>query len=130
VLDNLGAAASDSEPANSAKLMHRSEPAHDSVITDFNMTSQSSIIREHNRVADCAIMTDVTIGEKISAVAHPCFAVAFCAAIDRAKLTKSISFANFQISRLARVFQILCLLADRTIGVKFILASGPHRPDK
>ena len=38
VLDNLGATASDGEPANSAKLMHRSEPAHDSVITDFKGT--------------------------------------------------------------------------------------------
>jgi hypothetical protein len=34
------------------------------------------------------------------------------------------------MSRLARVFQILCLLADRTIGIKSILASGPHRPGK
>ena len=110
--------------------MHRSEPAHDGVIANLNMTSQSSIVREHNRVADCAIMTDVTIGEKISAVAHTRLAVVRCAAINRAKLTKSISVANFQISWLARVFQILRLLADRTIRVKSILASGPHRPGK
>ena len=94
------------------------------------MTGQSSVIREHNRIANRAIVTDVTVGEKISAVAHTRFAVAFCAAIDRAKLTKSISVANFEISRLARIFQILRLLTDRRIGIKSILASGLHRPGK
>src|SRR5262249_986036 len=110
--------------------MHRSESAHDCVIADFNMTGQSSVIRDHNRVADGAIVTDETERTQIYAVADTRLAVTLCAAIDRAKLTKSVSLANFEISRLACVFQILRLLADRTISIKSILASGLHRPGK
>ena len=43
---------------------------------------------------------------------------------------KRIFVADLQISRLALIFQILGLLADRAIGVKFVSARrrviGPH----
>ena len=58
------------------------------------------------------------------------FTIAFGAAINRAKFAESIFVANFQIGRFAGIFQILRLLADRTVGVKFIFRARLHRPGK
>src|ERR1700751_6103491 len=72
----------------------------------------------------------MAIGEKISAITDPRLAVSFGAAVNRAELAKGIFVANFQISRFARVFQILRLLSDRAISIEFIFRSRPHRPAK
>ena len=56
--------------------------------------------------------------------------VAGRAAIHGDEFAKCILVADFEISRLALVFQVLGLLADRAIGVKFIPRAGRHRPAK
>src|SRR6266699_3221820 len=89
---------------NFAGLEHGSESAHDRVIAHLNMPGESAIVREHHRIADCAIVADVTVSEKISAIANARFAIAFGAAIDRAKFAERIFVANFQIGRFAGVF--------------------------
>ena len=63
-------------------------------------------------VADGAIVSDMTVGEKISGVADPRLAFARRAAIHGDEFAKRVFVADFQIRRLATIFQILCLLAD------------------
>src|SRR5438094_10554321 len=91
------------------------------------MPGESAIVREDHRIADRAIVADVTVSEKISAIANARFAIAFGAAIDRAKFAERIFVANFQIGRFAPVFLILRLLADRSGGLKFIFPPGSPR---
>ena len=56
--------------------MHRRESADDGMIADLNMAGQRPVIGENDRIADVAIVRDVAVGEKVSAVAHSCFALA------------------------------------------------------
>ena len=79
-------------------------------------------------IAHDAIVSDVTVGEKISATADARFAFARGAAICRHEFAKRVFVADFQIGRLAAIFQILRLLSDRAVGVKFVFRAGPHRP--
>jgi hypothetical protein len=55
-------------------------------------------------VAHAAIVSDVTVREKISALADPRFAFARCAAIDGYEFTKCVFVADFQIRRFAAIF--------------------------
>ena len=80
------------------------------------------LLEKTTSITDRAIMPDVTVGEKISAVADACFSVARRAAVDGNEFAKRIFIADLQIGRLALIFQVLCLLADRAVGVKFVSA--------
>ena len=92
------------------------------------MSGQCSIIGKNDFVPNGAIVPDVAVSQKISATADSRFASAGGAPIYRDEFAKRIFIANFQIGRLARVFQVLRLLTDRAVGVKFIFSAGAHRP--
>src|SRR2546423_1920442 len=79
-------------------------------------------------MANGAIVSNMTVREKISGVADPRSALASCASIYRNEFAKRVLVANFQIRRFTAIFQILRLLADRAIGVKLVFCSGLHRP--
>jgi len=49
--------------------MDRGQTAHDRVVTDLDVPGESSVIGKYDRVADLAVMTDMAVSEKISAVA-------------------------------------------------------------
>ncbi len=46
---------------------------------------------------------------------------------DRHEFAKRVFVADFQIGGFAAIFQILRLLADRAVGVEFVLLAGFHR---
>src|SRR5207253_11212172 len=52
------------------------------------------------------------------------------ATADCNKFAKRIVIADFQISRLALIFQVLRLLTDRAGGIKLIARTGAHRSAK
>src|SRR5213078_2265651 len=64
--------------------------------------------------------------EKSAAIADARFTLARSAAADCDKFAERIFIADFQISRLAFIFQVLRLLADRAGGIKFIPSTGAH----
>src|SRR3981081_4532149 len=130
VLHDFRATSGDGETSDTAELMHSGETAHDGVVAHFYVTSECPVIGKNNFVAHGAIVANMTVGQKISAITDARFAVARCAAIDRDKFAKGILIADLEISRLAFVFQILRLLADRAISVKFIARARAHRPAK
>src|SRR5438552_2682641 len=70
----------------------------------------------------------MTISEEISETADSCFAIALRTSIHGHKFAKRVFVADFQISWLARVFEILRLLTDRAIGVKFVSLAGARWP--
>jgi hypothetical protein len=111
-------------------LVHGREATDDSMILYLDVAGEGPIIRKNYRVTDGAIMSDVRIGEKIAAAANPGFSRGSGAAIDRNELTKGIVVADFEEGRFAFIFQILCLLADRAVGVKPVAAPGDKRPPK
>src|SRR5207302_8590454 len=112
---------------NAAKLMDRGETAQHRIVADLNVTSECSVVGEDDFVSDSAIVADVTIRQEISATAYSCLPIARRAPVHRDEFAKRIFIANLQIGRFARVFQVLSLLADRAVGVKFILSATVHR---
>ena len=112
VLHDFRTTARDRESANPAELMHRSESAHDRVVAHLHMAGERPVIRENHPIADGAIVTDVTVGEKIPPAAHPRLAFRRRAPVHGAKFAERILIPDLEIRRLARVFQILGLLPD------------------
>ena len=74
------------------------------MIVDPNVAGQRAVVGKDNRISHNAIVPDVAIGEKISAVGNLCLAIAVRAAIHGHKFAKSIFIADFKVSRLACVF--------------------------
>ena len=84
--------------------MHGGEPAHHSMISDLHVTAQCAVVGKNNLVSDGAIMSDVTVTEKISAIADARFAFAGGAAMRSREFAKCVFVANFQIRRFAVIF--------------------------
>ena len=53
--------------------MHGSKSAHDRVIANLNVARQSAVIGKNDVIADIAIVSDMTVGEKISASCRSAF---------------------------------------------------------
>src|SRR6266699_1122015 len=68
----------------------------------------------------------MAVGEEGATVTDARFPFARRAAADRDKFAERIFVADFQISRLALIFQVLRLLPDRAGGIKFIPRTGAH----
>src|SRR5207248_7642978 len=118
ILDDLRAAARDREPAEPAKLVNGGEPAHDRVIAHLNVAREGAVVRKHHLVPDVAIVANMAVGEKISAMPNPRLAIRRRAAGDGDEFPKRVLVADFEISRFALVFQVLGLLSYRAISVK------------
>ena len=73
------------------------------MISYLNVAAQRAVIRKDNAVAHGAIVTDMTVGEEVSAIADSRFALARCAAMRRYEFAKCIFVADFQISRFAAI---------------------------
>ena len=76
VLHDFRATAGDREPPDPAELMDRGQSTHDRVVADLHMAGERSVVRKNDFIADGAIVPDVAVGEKISAVADACFSFA------------------------------------------------------
>src|SRR5436190_20860345 len=103
------------------------QAADDRVVPNFDVPGESPIIRKHDGVADLTIVTDVAVSKEISPVADARLAPFGRAAIDGHELPEGVFLTDFQMSRLALILQILCLLADRAIGVELITRASCHR---
>src|SRR5579864_3552224 len=110
--------------------MNGGQAAHDRVVANLHMAGERSVVGENNFISNGAIMTDVAVGQKIPAATDASFTIAFCAPIYGHEFTKGVFIADFQIRRLADVFQVLRLLTDRAIGEKFVCLPGACRSDK
>ena len=127
-MHDFRAAARDRVTSDPAKLMHCGKAAHDRVIAYLHMAGQRPVIREDNGVAHRAIVTDVTVSEKISAIADARLARPCRAAIHCNEFAKCIFVADLEGGRFAFILQVLCLLTDRAIGVEFVSRARAHRP--
>ena len=107
--------------------MNCGQATHDRVIVDPNVAGERAVVRKDNSVPNDAIVPDMAIGEKISAVGNLCFPIALGAAIHGHELAKDIFIANLQIGWLAGILEVLGLVPDRAIGVKFVPGPDPHR---
>ena len=74
------------------------------MISDLHVPAQGAVVGENNVIADGAVVSDMTVSEKISAIADSCFAFARRAAMCGYEFTKRIFIADFQISRFAAIF--------------------------
>jgi len=68
-----GGALDNRERADPAKLVGDDGPAHEHVITHFDMTADSDIIGEYRVIADFAIMSDMAVVHEIAARADARF---------------------------------------------------------
>src|SRR5438552_4219178 len=107
--------------------MDGGESAHDRVVADLHMSRQRSIVGKDNFATNRAIVADVTVGEKISATANARFSGCGGASIHRDEFTERIFVSDLQISWLTRVFQVLRLLTDGAVSIKFISSAGARR---
>ena len=83
--------------------MDCSESTHYGVVADLDVTRKRAIVGKDNFVANRAVVTNVTVGEKISAAADSRLAIAFCAAVNGHEFAKSVFVTDFQVGRLAAV---------------------------
>ena len=112
VLHNFGAAARDRISADPAKLMDGGETTNDRMIADLDVAGQGSVIGKHDRVANLAIVADVAVGKKISAVTDAGLARTGRAAINGYEFRERILVAGFKIGRVALDFKLLGLLCE------------------
>ena len=75
--------------------MYGREASHYRVVSNLNVSSQCAVVGENDVVADAAVVPDMTVCEKISAVADPRFAFARRAPIYRNEFSKRVFVANF-----------------------------------
>src|SRR6266404_3729884 len=130
ILHNFGTTARNGESSDAAKLMHGGEAAHHRVVTNLDMAGERAVVRKNHFVSNLAIVPNVTVSEKASPAADPRLSFTRRAAADRDKFAKRIFIADFQISRLALILQVLGLLPDRAGSIKFISCTRAHRPTK
>src|SRR5229473_1070982 len=100
------------------------------MIAHLHMTRQGRIVRKHDFVAHRAIVSNVTIGEKISAAADPRFSFTGRAAIDSDEFAKRVLVADIEVGWFALIFQILRLLANRAVSIELVSRAGARWPGK
>jgi hypothetical protein len=128
VLHDFRATADDRVRANAAKLMHRAQAADDGMIAHDDMSRQSGVVGENRLVPDYAIVRDVRVGEEEITVADDRFLAGTRAAMDGGKFAEGVALADFEMGRLALVFQVLRLEADGRVRKKFIPRANFARP--
>ena len=84
--------------------MNCRQATHDRVIVDPDVAGECAVVRKDNSVPNNAIVSDMAVGEKISAVGNLRLPIAICAAIHGHKFAKSIFVTDFKISGFACVF--------------------------
>jgi hypothetical protein len=107
--------------------MDRGQAAHDRVVANLDMSGECPVVRKNDCVPNHAIVSDMAVSEKVSAIADAGFARASRAAIYRDEFPKRILVADFQI-RSARPDTSDPGFADQSnCRRKFIPGPGRHR---
>ncbi len=128
VLHHLRATADDRVFPDPAELMRRGEAGNDGVVLDDDVAGEAHGIGQNDVVAELAIVRDVRVAEKQVMRADPRRHIAVRAAVDGGVFPENIQIADLQVSRIADVFQILRLSADRGEGEKFVRAADFRVP--
>src|SRR6185312_4174703 len=109
-----GHAADHRVPPDAYELLHRRQPAEDRVILDHHVAAERRVVDEDHVVADLAVMRDMRADHQQAMVADARdHAAAGGARVDRDMLADRVVAADLQRGRLAGVFQVLGLGADR-----------------
>ena len=95
VLHNFRTATGDREPPNSTKLMDRCEAAHHGMVSHLDVAAQCTVVGKNDAISHGAIMPDVTVSEKVSAIADSRFAFARGAAVCRHEFSERVFVADF-----------------------------------
>src|SRR6266849_10736580 len=112
-----GHAADHRMPADPHELVHRRQPAEYRMILDHDMTAERRVVDEDDVIADLAVMRDMGADHQQAMIADSRdHATAGGAGVDRHMLADRVVMADFQRRRLAGVFQVLRLEADRGEG--------------
>src|ERR1700730_12277508 len=90
---------------------------------DNDMSSQCGVVRKNHAVANFAIVRDMAISQKVSVVTDSSRVPFSCCPADSDEFSEDILVSDLQVSRFTDVFEILALLANRTIRIETV--SGP-----
>ena len=116
VLD-AGQSADEGVRADAHELMRRRAAAQNREIADLAMAGQHDVVGEDDVVADAAIVRDMRVGEKDAARSDDrSRAAAGGAGIHRHAFADQAVVADRQTHRLAAIFEVLRLMADRGEG--------------
>ena len=112
-----GEAADEGVRADPDELMRRRPAAEDRRVADLAMARQHHVVGEDDVVAELAIMRDMGIGEEHAARPDDRLrAAAGGAGIHRDALADQAILADPEAHRLAAIFEVLRLMADRGEG--------------
>src|SRR5207247_2465469 len=101
---NFRTATGDREPPNSTKLMHRCEAAHHRMVSYLHVAAQCAVVGKNDVIAHGAIVSDVTVSEKVSWIADWRFAFGRGAAVCRYEFAERVFVADFKVGRFAAIF--------------------------
>src|SRR5688500_3149058 len=103
--------------------MHRGQSADHGIVPDLHMPCERRRVRKNDVVADEAIVRDMRVGEKIAVAADPRHGMLRGAAMNADELAEGIVLPDGEMSRFARVFEVLRRQTDRTESVKLVPGS-------
>ncbi len=117
--------------ADPAILVDGGQAADDRVVLDLDVAGDGAVVGKNHGVAHHAIVRDVAVRQEISSAADARAGVRRGPAMHGHEFAEGVAIADAQLRRLAAVFQILRLLADRGACVEDVLraddASGLAR---
>ena len=109
--------------AHSAELVNRRRSGNDGVVADFDVAGEGNGIREDDVTTDLTIVRHVRVAEKQTMRTDPGHGIRVSAAVNGAVFPENVVIANFQVRRIARVFEILRLSSHGGEGEELIAAS-------
>ncbi len=115
--------------ADPAELVRPREAAADNPVADMNMAGQRRVVGHDRVAADDAVVRDVHVGHDPVVVTHDRFTpVLGRAAAERAEFADRIAVADHEARRLAGVFLVLRIVADRGELVDAVVLADTRRP--
>lgn len=123
VLDNLGAAANNRMLADAAELVDRTHAGNDGMIFNDDVAGDANGVGKDDVAAELAVVGDVGVAEQQIMRADAGGQAFVGAAVDGGVFAKNVVVADFEVSGIAEVFEILGLAADDGEGEKLVAAA-------
>ena len=95
ILHDFRTATGDGVFSDAAELMHGGKPAHDGIVPDRDMASESSVVREYDVVTHSAVVRDVAVGKEVPVAPDEGAPLRSSAAIHGAKFPEGIARSDF-----------------------------------
>ena len=106
-----------------AELMDGGRAGNDRVIIHLNVASEGHRIRQDDMIANLAVMGDMPIAKEQIMRADAGGGIRMGATVDRGVFPENIVVANFKISGIAHILEVLCFATNGGKGEKLIPAS-------